>query len=111
MIPLRTRCRASAHARSGRPTITNAGMPFVTSASTSTRRASRPTSAWVTARASTLRRYAGKRDGLLEASSAKTRDEHVFEVLARATAGAAVDMAAQTRVGAQARRGAELRGT
>ena len=31
MIPLRTRCRASAHARSGRPTITNAGMPFVTS--------------------------------------------------------------------------------
>ena len=103
MIPLRTRCRASAHARSGRPTITNAGMPFVTSASTSTRRGSRPTSACVTARASTLRRYGGMRDGFLPASSAKARDEHVFEVLAGATARAAVHVAAQARLELEAR--------
>src|SRR5258708_24268529 len=57
-MPLLTRCRASAQARSGRPTITKAGVPSLTCASTSTRRGSRPTRAWVTARASTLRRYA-----------------------------------------------------
>ena len=40
-------------ARSGSPTIANAGSPFWRCASTSTRRASRPTSAWVIVRAST----------------------------------------------------------
>ncbi len=54
-IPLRTRSRASWQARSASPTIAKPGMPSRTCASTSTRRGSRPTSAWVTARASTRR--------------------------------------------------------
>ena len=49
----RTRCFASWHARSARPTIVKPGRPLSTFASTSTRRASRPTRAWVTVRAST----------------------------------------------------------
>ena len=52
-IPLRTRCFASAQARSARPTIANPGRPPSMCASTSTRRGSRPTRAWVTERAST----------------------------------------------------------
>ena len=52
--PLRTRCFASWHARSAMPTIANPGTPSCRCASTSTLRGSRPTSAWVTARASTL---------------------------------------------------------
>src|SRR5690348_833195 len=53
-MPAFTRWRASAHARSGSPTITKTGVPMLlTWASTSTRRGSRPTRAWVTARAST----------------------------------------------------------
>ena len=51
--PLRTRCFASWQARSARPTIAKPGMPGCRCASTSTFRGSRPTSAWVTARAST----------------------------------------------------------
>ena len=100
VMPALTRCRASSHARSGRPTITKAGVPSLTCASTSTRRGSRPTRAWVTARASTLRRYAEKRH---ESSSELAHDEHVFEVLAGATAGAAVHVAAQPLVEPQAR--------
>ena len=61
-IPERTRSRASWQARSARPTIAKPGMPSRTCASTSTRRGSRPTSACVTARASTLRRYERNRD-------------------------------------------------
>src|SRR5512132_1958265 len=55
--PARTRCFASWHARSARPTIENEGTPLGKYASTSTRRGSRPTSAYVTARASTFARY------------------------------------------------------
>ncbi len=51
--PLRTRCFASWQARSARPTIAKPGIPGWRCASTSTFRGSRPTSAWVTARAST----------------------------------------------------------
>ena len=54
--PLRTRCFASWQARSARPTIAKPGMPGWRCASTSTFRGSRPTSAWVTARASTAPR-------------------------------------------------------
>jgi hypothetical protein len=54
--PLRTRCFASWHARSASPTIAKPGMPGWRCASTSTLRGSSPTSAWVTARASTLLR-------------------------------------------------------
>ena len=54
--PLRTRCFASWHARSASPTIANPGTPGWRCASTSTRRGSSPTSAWVIARASTQRR-------------------------------------------------------
>ena len=54
VMPLRTRCFASAQARSARPTIVKAGAASSTCASTSTRRASSPTSAWVSIRASTL---------------------------------------------------------
>ena len=53
--PLLTRSFASWHALSGRPTIANAGTPRCRCASTSTGRASRPTRAWVMARASTSR--------------------------------------------------------
>ena len=49
----RARCFASWHVRSARPTIVKPGRPLSTLASTSTRRASRPTRAWVTVRAST----------------------------------------------------------
>ena len=59
-IPLRTRCFASWHARSASPTIASPGRPFWRWASTSTLRASSPTRAWVTVRASTVRRYAAK---------------------------------------------------
>ena len=59
-IPLRTRCFASWQARSARPTIASPGRPFWRWASTSTLRASSPTRAWVTVRASTVRRYAAK---------------------------------------------------
>ena len=52
-MPLRTRCFASWQARSARPTIVNTGWPSSTCASTSTRRASSPTSVWVSMRAST----------------------------------------------------------
>ena len=52
-MPLRTRSRASFSALSASPTIANDGTPSWMCASTSTRRGSRPTSAWVTARAST----------------------------------------------------------
>ena len=52
-MPLRTRCFASWQARSARPTIVKPGRRSSTCASTSTRRASRPTSAWVSVRAST----------------------------------------------------------
>ena len=55
-IPLRTRSFASWQALSGRPTMANAGTPRWRWASTSTGRASRPTRAWVVARASTTRR-------------------------------------------------------
>ena len=51
-IPLRTRSLASWQARSARPTIANAGTAPWRCASTSTRRASSPTSACVTVRAS-----------------------------------------------------------
>src|SRR4051812_30096031 len=96
-MPLRTRCRASAHARSGRPTMTKDGAPFLTSASTSTRRGSRPTSACVTARASTSRRYVEMCDETVRASSRHTHtrppggarlrvsDQHVLVVLAGPT--------------------------
>ena len=53
-MPLRTRSFASWQARSARPTIANAGTPDWRWASTSTLRASRPTRACVTVRASTL---------------------------------------------------------
>src|SRR5579862_9282711 len=87
-MPLRTRVRASAHARSGRPTIANAGNPVsCTSASTSTRRGSRPTSACVTARASTQRRYAGNRDVLVDDLQRTEPDELAAE-LHRALVGA-----------------------
>ena len=56
-MPLRTRCFASAQARSASPTIAKPGRPPSMCASTSTRRGSSPTRAWVTERASTLRRY------------------------------------------------------
>ncbi len=62
-IPLLTRSFASWQALSGRPTIAKAGTPRWRCASTSTGRASRPTRAWVTARASTSRTYAGNRHG------------------------------------------------
>src|SRR5690242_14930065 len=97
-MPLRTRCRASAHARSGRPTITNAGRPSRTWASTSTRRGSRPTSACVSARASMARRYVEMCDDFVPALSGNARDEHVFEVLAGAAAGATVHVPAQARL-------------
>jgi len=51
--PLRTRSFASWHARSARPTIVSEGCPSARWASTSTRRGSRPTRAWVVARPST----------------------------------------------------------
>ena len=57
LIPLFTRSFASWHARSTRPTIFSPGVPPPTRASTSTRRGSSPTRAWVTARASMTRRY------------------------------------------------------
>ncbi len=60
-IPLRTRSRASFSALSASPTIANAGTPSWMCASTSTRRGSSPTSACVTARASTPRRYGKNR--------------------------------------------------
>ena len=74
--PRRCRCAraacASWQARSASPTIENAGRPSLRGrASTSTRRGSRPTSAWVSARASTLRRYAEMCDDFVPASSAK----------------------------------------
>ena len=78
-IPLLTRSFASWHALSGRPTMAKAGTPRWRCASTSTGRASRPTRAWVTARASTSRRYAGKchvwrteREGFVPTSSRNT---------------------------------------
>ena len=52
-MPLRTRCLASAQARSASPTIAKPGRPPSMCASTSTRRGSMPTRAWVTERAST----------------------------------------------------------
>ena len=55
-MPTRTRSFASWQARSARPTIAKPGTPSCRCASTSTRRASRPTSACVTVRASTVRR-------------------------------------------------------
>src|SRR5262249_17492204 len=75
-MPERTRCRASPHARSGKPTMTNAGSPVSrTSASTSTRRGSRPTSACVMARASTHRSYAANRHVSVETSSQNAFDK------------------------------------
>ena len=107
-MPLRTRCFASWQARSARPTIVNAGRPLWTCASTSTRRGSRPTSAWVTARASTLstlrRRGARVCAELRRRLSALARDEHVFEELAGPPARAPVDVAAVARLEPQARR-------
>ena len=55
--PLRTRCFASWQARSASPTMAKPGTPGCRCASTSTLRGSRPTSAWVTARASTPPRW------------------------------------------------------
>src|SRR6185437_6239584 len=90
-IPDMTRCRASAHARSGSPTMTNAGrLVSRTSASTSTRRDSRPTSACVMARASTHRRYGQTCDDLRAPC-----DQNVLEVLAGAASGPTVDVPAQ----------------
>ena len=54
-IPLRTRSFASWQARSASPTMVRVGFPSARWASTSTRRGSRPTRAWVVARPSTLR--------------------------------------------------------
>src|SRR4051812_21329637 len=71
--------------------MTNAGSPCsLTSASTSTRRDSRPTSACVMARASTVRRYGRKCVGLRAPC-----DQNVLEVLARAAAGPTIDVTAQ----------------
>src|SRR5438105_6488688 len=88
--------------------MTKAGVPLLTWASTSTRRGSRPTSACVTARASTLRRYGAKVYDFVPSSSGDARDEHVFEVLARTPSGAAVHMTAQALVEAQPRTGEDL---
>ena len=74
--PLRTRCFASWQARSASPTIANAGTPGWRCASTSTLRGSRPTSAWVTARAST---HADGRHGGATRGS-RLRAESCYEV-------------------------------
>ncbi len=59
-IPERTRSFASWQALSGRPTIANAGTPRWRCASTSIGLASRPTRAWVVARASTPSTVGGR---------------------------------------------------
>src|SRR5713101_122357 len=91
-MPLLTRCRASLHARSGRPTITNAGVPSLTCASTSTRRGSRPTRAWVTARASTPRRYVENRHETVRAC-ARDRASSAEPLRMRIVGGLALDIA------------------
>src|SRR4051812_28210238 len=72
--------------------MTKAGRPCsLTSASTSTRRDSRPTRACVMARASTVRRYGRKCVGLRAPC-----DQNVLEVLARSAAGPTIDVTAQS---------------
>ena len=85
-MPLRTRSFASWQARSARPTIANAGTPRWRCASTSTRRGSRPTSAWVTVRASTQPPYEGRRHSL--SNSVTTRPQLVAQP-ARSSDGSA----------------------
>ena len=82
-IPLRTRSRASWQARSARPTIAKPGMPSRTCASTSTRRGSRPTSACVTARASTHRGYERSGNSWLPGSSQDRRSRDCLLARAR----------------------------
>ena len=75
ITPLRTRCFASWHARSARPTTVKAGIPFGRCASTSTRLGSSPTSAKVTARPSTPRRYGRICDTCVPASCGESCPE------------------------------------
>ncbi len=98
MIAPRTRCFASWHARSPMPTIEKEGTSLESRcASASTRFGSRPTTAYVSARASTPRRYGPRRDECVptlrrecDFLAERATDEHGFVVLARATSRAAV---------------------